>query len=155
YPQRPVSGVAMQPIFAVAHLPPSLTLFNQLKWGQVFRVYGQGVSFAFNLTGTAAALSKLADCVHARVGGTNPYAPPPPPPPAPPSVSSAPPSNRGATPQRERVMTLVANLFVQAGLSNMQMLSVEETPAALKNYDLVWKGPNLVGAAKYFAPSRD
>ncbi len=143
---------------AFVEFPRSRAFFEQLKWGRLLRVTSGDQTFSFAMTSTAAALDQLASCVHANIanispGAINPYAPPPRPPAPAPGISSAPPVTTAAQ-NREKIVTLMANLFIQAGVTGMQMLSAEETPEAVKQYDLAWRGPNLIGAAKYIAPAR-
>jgi len=135
--------------------PPSRITFDQFRWGREFQLADSSNTASFRLDGTAVALDRLASCVHANIGGINPYAPAPSPPPATSAPSSPPAYAAPVTSHREKVVTLVANIFVQAGLSDMQMLAADETPAALKFFDLAWKGPGLIGAAKFFPPTKD
>jgi hypothetical protein len=247
-PPRRLKARALGSKSLAAFLPPSRAVYDQFRAGRIFRFEGDESTIALPLDGTAGALERLAECVHAHVGGTNRYAtatpaaPPPavaqppaaaPPPAAelppgatlltesPPAAAARPPAGAaltvppaarivppppgaapgGAAPgapapgaptsgapapsaapaapppaapppaaagprappalsreelpvlSRAAVPALIADLFGRAGLSGITMLNPAEAPPELRHYDAAWKGPGLVGAARYHPPA--
>lgn len=49
---------------------------------------------------------------------------------------------------RLKATTLVANLFNKAGLRNFELVDPDEKPRTMKDYDVVWKGPDLIGGMR-------
>lgn len=153
---RSINTTAISDKIVATHFPPSRIIYEQFRAGRAFElIFNNGARLAFKLDGTSVAIERLANCVHANVGGVNPYAPPPPPPQPnpPPAVSAAPPPQNSGPANREKVLTLVANIFVQAGLTDMHIMAPEDMPPLLKGFDVAWRGSHLVGVAKYIAPS--
>jgi hypothetical protein len=133
-------------------LPSTRWMLNRLRVGKGLRIRSVGTSFAFRLTGTYVALERLFECTKTELAlergynrnpfvGTrsrNPFA----------STKS----ENAAELARLKATTIIANLFNRAGLSQFTILAPDKKPPALANYDVVWKGPGIIGGLRIVGP---
>ena len=133
--------------FAVADLPATAAVFDQMRKGNQMRVYALSNEYAFNLNGTYAALTDLVACVNGFVKSAQP--------PAPITGSNTPPPVQTApaltADQRLEATTLVANLLSQGDLAGFRILSpkeVQESAPKLASWHVVWRADDVIGTMK-------
>jgi len=135
-------------------LPDTRTMLERLRWGSVLRVYASGTTYTYKLTGTAVALRRLLHCVESEIavetGRPRPAFV------ARPNATTKTAAGTGAgtvgrsarAEIRLKATTMMANLFNKAGLKDFELVDPDEKPASMKGYDVVWKGPGVVGGMR-------
>lgn len=133
-------------------LPSRRWMMQRLRWGRVLRIRSGRANLAYKLTGTALALKRLVHCVRSEIAVEAGR-------PRPifnarinnPARAGRATASRSRTHLRLKATTLVANLFNKAGLSHFELLDPDAKPPSMKSYDVVWKGPGLIGGMRIVA----
>jgi len=135
-------------------LPDTRTMLERLRWGRVLRIYTTGTTFSYKLAGTAVALRRLLHCVESEIavetGRPRPAFV------ARPNTATKTAAGTGAgrggrsarTELRLKATTMMANLFNKAGLKDFELVDPDEKPSSMKDYDVVWKGPGVIGGMR-------
>jgi len=132
-------------------LPSRDWMLQRLRWGRTLRISSGRTNLAYRLTGTAVALQRLLHCVKSELAVEagrprpafvarvrNPAG----------SNAGARSGTKSVAHMRLKATTLVANLFNKAGLSHFELVDPDAKPPSMKNYDVVWKGPGLLGGLR-------
>ncbi|HJQ56650.1 MAG TPA: hypothetical protein VJ890_07075 [Vineibacter sp.] len=144
-----VTGIAVRHDLVLAELPDRAALFEQFQRGYRLTVVALGRQYAFNLTGTFAALDRVAECVmtQRQIAGLGRTAPPagPAAAPAPAPASAA----RASVEQRLEATKLVANIMARSDMSSFRILTDKDIKAIGSRYlsesDVVWQAQGVLG----------
>jgi hypothetical protein len=129
-------------------LPSRQWMMQRLRWGHVLRLNASGTTYSYRLTGTALAPQRLMHCVRSELaveaGRPRPAFAARMPNPAGSRAAAGGTSSR----MRLKATTLVANLLNKAGLKDFELVDPDAKPAGMKDYDVVWKGPGVIGGLR-------
>jgi hypothetical protein len=148
-----VTAVAINKSMALAELPSTMSLFDQFRKGYQLRVIAQGNTYGFNLDGTNAALTEVANCVSRYVPNARPPAPPAPilgttqqQGPAKPGITTLP------AEQRLEATTLAANLLAQGEMTGYRILTAKDIEELdipqLSTWHVVWRSEDVLGVVR-------
>lgn len=137
------------------YLPGTTSMVRQLQRGNRLLMNVGGTQYTFRLTGTAVGLQRLLYCVRYELALERGVRLPP---------FGTPVRRANATrggkmsaaraELRLRATTMVANMINRAGLRNTRILAPEEAPKRMRGYDVVWRGPGVLGGLQIIPPTK-
>jgi len=134
--ERFIRALAVEKEQVVYVFPEGAPLLERLRTGRRLRVETDGQSLVFDLDGrSSAALTELQHCADRNrkpaASGTAP---------------AATPEAKTSNPQTgQEVAQLFTKLVSGAGVTGARILSGEETPAGLRDRDVVWASGGIIG----------
>lgn len=130
----------------------------RLRTGRTLRIRFDSRDYTFALTGVSLAVPRLRHCARAELARERGVRPPrfgkPPP-----AVARTRPAKRKRSATRRanlrlKATTMVANMINQSGLRNYRILDLDRVPKSLRHYDVVWRGPDVIGGLRFVTARR-